>query len=238
MQANLQDQSSLLSLAELDLELARNKANTKKLAESLEVESARGKLLSESDRLIDARNALGDLELQLKRAENDLELVERRLSQDQERLAKAQNQKDAEGLQHEIESLKLRKSELEDAEIGILDELEKQKQLVQEITNARNSAEAELEQIQLTQRSQEAELVNQATQLEAKRQQIVSSISPELVVSYEAKAKRGTAVGRLIGRDCGACNLSIMATVLDEISQLPQDQLPECPSCQAYLVRS
>lgn len=238
MQANLQDQSSLLSLAEVDLALSRNRVSTKKLAESTEVDAARGRLLGQSDRLIDARNALSDLELQLKRSETDLELVEKRLNQDEERLSKAQNQKDAEGLQHEIQSLKLRKSDLEDVEIGILDELEKQKQLVQEITNQKKLAEAELEQTQLTQKNQENELGNQATELEAKRQQIVSSISPELVLAYEAKAKRGTAFARLMGRDCGACNLSIMATVLDEISQLPLDQLPECPSCQAYLVRS
>jgi predicted nucleic acid-binding Zn-ribbon protein len=86
--------------------------------------------------------------------------------------------------------------------------------------------------------SELAELGAQAERIQAERKNILSGIDQELAAAYERKYSRGVAVGRLAGRDCGACRLSITATSFEELMALPQEDLAECPNCQAFLVRS
>lgn len=237
MKANLQDQKSLLDLAQIDLELIRNASDKSKLEAGTETQTANAALLALSDQLIDARNRVGDLELELKRAENDLELVENRIEKDRQRLATTSSPKDAQGIEHELETLAKRKDELESAELVIMEELEKVQLDLQSVTEQKLVAEQKLASLRESMASDIASLDALKAELTQKRQALVATINPELAVAYQRKAERGVAVGRLTGRECGACRLSITATNLDEIIALPADEIAECPSCQAYLVR-
>ncbi len=238
MKANLQDQKSLLELAKLDLELVRNASEKAKLLASTEIESASNLGLDLSDQLIDARNRVGDLELELKRSENDLELVENRIAKDKERLATTSSPKDAQGIEHELTSLAKRKSELEDAQLAILETLDSVRSELLSATERKQASEQELARLQRELASSIDELDSKRSELVASRQKLVATLDPELATAYQRKADRGSSAGQLIGRECGACRLSITATNLDEITALPADEIAECPNCQAYLVRS
>lgn len=238
MKANLQDQKSLLELAKLDLELVRNASEKAKLLASTEIESASNSGLDLSDQLIDARNRVGDLELELKRSENDLELVENRIAKDKERLATTSSPKDAQGIEHELTSLAKRKSELEDAQLAILETLDSVRSELLSATERKQASEQELARLQRELASSIDELDSKRSELVASRQKLVATLDPELATAYQRKADRGSSAGQLIGRECGACRLSITATNLDEITALPADEIAECPNCQAYLVRS
>jgi predicted nucleic acid-binding Zn-ribbon protein len=61
---------------------------------------------------------------ELKRAESDVELVEGRITKDSERLVHTASAKDAQGLEHELETLRRRRSDLEDIELAIMERLE------------------------------------------------------------------------------------------------------------------
>ena len=238
MRANLQDQESLLELAQLDIDLVRNAAERAKLLASKEIEAASFLALSLSDQLIDARNKVGDLELELKRSENDLELVEARIAKDKDRLVNTSSPKDAQGIEHELTSLAKRKSELEDLELSVLEELEKVRLELDAVSNSKQVAESDLSRLREGLSSSVIALDSERERLSASRQKLVATLDPELAVGYQKKADRGSSVGRLIGRECGACRLSITATNLDEILALPADEIAECPNCQAFLVRS
>jgi uncharacterized protein len=238
LKANLQDQKSLLELARLDLELVRNASEKAKLLASTQIESTSNLGLDLSDQLIDARNRVGDLELELKRSENDLELVENRISKDKERLATTSSPKDAQGIEHELTSLAKRKSELEDAQLAILEVLGLVRSELIAATQNKQDAEQELSRLEQELASNLNELEAKRSELVATRQKLVATLDPELSTAYQRKADRGSSAGKLIGRECGACRLSITATNLDEIIALPSDEIAECPNCQAYLVRS
>lgn len=238
MKANLQDQKSLLELAQLDLELVRNASEKAKLLASTQIESASNLGLDLSDQLIDARNRVGDLELELKRSENDLELVESRIAKDKERLVTTSSPKDAQGIEHELTSLAKRKSELEDAQLAILEILESVRSELVSATQNKQDAEQELARLQRELSSSIEDLDAKHSELAASRQMLVATLDPELSTAYQRKADRGSSAGKLIGRECGACRLSITATNFDEIMALPADEIAECPNCQAYLVRS
>jgi predicted nucleic acid-binding Zn-ribbon protein len=86
--------------------------------------------------------------------------------------------------------------------------------------------------------SELADLGSQAEKIQTERKSLLSGIDQELAAAYERKFSRGVAAGRLSGRDCGACRLSITATSFEELMALPSEELAECPNCQAFLVRS
>ena len=238
MKANLQDQKRLLELVDLDLSLVRNAGDKAKLLSATAISEANENALALSDHLIDARNRVGDLELELKRSENDLELVENRIAKDNQRLSSTSSAKDAQGIEHELTTLAKRKSELEDTELGIMEVLETVRAELSAAEKAKASAENELTQLRSALATDTAELDSARAELSSKRSALVSLIEPELAVAYQRKADRNVAAGRLVGRECGACRLSITATNLEEILALPADEIAECPNCQAYLVRS
>jgi uncharacterized protein len=238
VKANLQDQKRLLELVDLDLSLVRNAGDKAKLLSATAISEANEKALALSDHLIDARNRVGDLELELKRSENDLELVENRIAKDNQRLSSTSSAKDAQGIEHELTTLAKRKSELEDTELGIMEVLETVRAELSAAEKAKASAENELTQLRSALATNTAELDSARAELSSKRSALVGLIEPELAVAYQRKADRNVAAGRLVGRECGACRLSITATNLEEILALPADEIAECPNCQAYLVRS
>ena len=238
MKANLQDQKRLLELVQLDLDLVKNASDRAKLLAATDIQIASEKALALSDQLIDARNKVGDLELELKRSENDLELVENRIAKDNQRLATTSSSKDAQGIEHELTTLAKRKSELEDAELGIMEELDRVRAELGAAEAAKSAAEAELGALREALSSNTSALDSTRAELTSKRVALVGLIDPELAIAYQKKADRAVAVGRLSGRECGACRISITATNLEEIVALPADEIAECPNCQAYLVRS
>jgi predicted nucleic acid-binding Zn-ribbon protein len=238
VKANLQDQKRLLELVQFDLDLVKNASDRAKLLAASDIQIASEKALALSDQLIDARNKVGDLELELKRSENDLELVENRIAKDNQRLSTTSSAKDAQGIEHELTTLAKRKSELEDAELGIMEELDGVRAELAAAESAKSLAESELSALRTALASNTSSLDEQRAELTAKRVALVGLIDPELAVSYQRKADRTVAVGRLTGRECGACRISITATNLEEIVALPAEEISECPNCQAYLVRT
>ena len=238
MIASLADQKQLLAIASHDVELARISNSRKQAQAEAELDSASSETLRLSDLLIDARNAVGELEMELSRAEADLELVANRIVKDKQQLSSTSSAKDAQGIEHELVTLATRKNELEDAQLQIMELLEAAQQVHQKLKQEKQAADATLAALQQRISLELADLGAQAEKIQAERKNILSAIDQELAAVYERKYSRGVAVGRLTGRDCGASRLSITATSFEELMALPQEELAECPNCQAFLVRS
>jgi predicted nucleic acid-binding Zn-ribbon protein len=104
MIASLSDQKQLLAIAACDVELARISNSRKNAQAETELDSTSANCLRLSDELIDARNVVGELEMELTRAEADLELVANRISKDNQLLVTTSSAKDAQGIEHELTS--------------------------------------------------------------------------------------------------------------------------------------
>ena len=238
MIASLSDQKQLLAVAACDVQLARISNSRKNAQAETELESKLAECLRLSDELIDARNAVGELEMELGRAEADLGLVTNRISKDNQLLVTSSSAKDAQGIEHELKTLGTRKIELEDAQLQIMELLETAQIGHENLKQKKVSADEALASVQQRIASELADLDSQANSFQAERAELLGSIDQELSLAYERKFSRGVAVGRLSGRDCGACRLSITATSFEELMALPPEELAECPNCQAFLVRS
>ncbi len=237
MKATESQQSDLLSLANLDLEISRSKSAIKNLSSGAQFSELREAQRGLAAKLIDARNALDTVELELKRSEADLALVEQRIAKDQARLNSTNNSKDAQGIQSELESLARRKSDLEDIEIAILDQQEAAKAVFATVSVDKAAVDDELAK---GEPANEAEIMKLRSGLDLMtndRAQQAARIAPELIELYDKKAARGVPVARLIGRECGACRISLGATAFNELESLARDDIATCPECQAILVR-
>lgn len=238
MIASINDQKHLLALAALDVELSRISNSKKQAQAETEFEAASAETLRVSDLLIDARNSLGELEMELSRAEADLELVANRINKDKQLLSSTSSAKDAQGIEHELATLGARKAELEDTQLQIMELLEKAQLEHDELRASKTAADLALSTLEQRISLELAELNAQSEKLNLERSTLVAGLDPELAAGYARKYARGVAAGRLSGRDCGACRLSITATSFEELMALPAEELAECPNCQAFLVRS
>lgn len=238
MIANEQEHKKILSIAACDVELAKL-SNARNIAEApVELGAASAVTLQLSDHLIDARNAVGELEMELSRAEGDLELVANRIKKDKLLLSTTSSSKDAQGIEHELETLSTRSNELEDAQLQIMELLEVATTKHENLKNEKSAADSTLAALESRIAAELQAIKSQAEAIRLDRSALLASVSPDLAAAYERKFSRGVAAGRLAGRDCGACRLAITATTYEELMNLPSDELAECPNCQAFLVRS
>lgn len=237
MKATPQEQADLLALAEIDAELARLRRAVEAAANPAITQALRDEQRELASKLIDARSHLESLQLEAERAQEDLEVVEQRIAKDQQLLGATSSTKDAQGIQHELATLQRRKSELEDVQIALLDRIEQAESANQVVSDQKADVDGRLSAATA---QAEAELIKARSGLDlvaTKRQQHSARMNKDLVEFYEKKSKRGVVAARLLGRECGACHMTIGATALAEIAALSADEIATCSECQAVLIR-
>jgi len=237
MKATAQNQETLLELNRIDLQLRRNQRAIDEITLGAEVQAQRQLLLANSERLLVARNEMDALELELSRAETDLSLVEGRIAKDESRVLQSSNQKDVQGIQSELQSLSKRKSELEDAELVLLERKDVINQNLQTIGAERTEIQTRLEELEQQQTAGLAKLNSGQQLLREDRARNLALLTGELADHYEKLFAKGVGVGRLDGLICDACGMTLSGDSLDSVRNTPADELAHCGECGAILVR-
>lgn len=238
MKATAQQQETLLELSQIDMRIRRAHLEIEKVSSADEIEAVRTELLATGESLRVARNLLDELGLDLRRAEQDLELVEQRIRKDNERLKQSSNPKDVQGIQHELISLAKRQSTLEDAELALIEKVEAQQIQVEEIMQQRESLTAKMASLEAEAASATAKLKSGLALLNQDRQRAKEHVGAELAEHYEKLATKGLSAGRLTGSACPVCGLLLSGSNLDEIRATSSDELAYCPECGGLLIRS
>lgn len=233
-QNQLQD---LLELTATDMHLARSRQHIEDLKQDPVLLTLQAKFRQSSADFLAANNRLDDLKLELSRLETDLGLVEKRISKDNADLLNTSVVKNAQGIQSELKTLAKRKSDLEDAELAIMDAMGEAESVAAALRQSRAEIEAELTKTNQRLESEFNKIASGIELTSADRKQLAERLTHELLELYAQKAKRGTPVARLSHRECGACRVNIGATDLAEINHAPADELVTCPECNAILVR-
>lgn len=238
MKASPADQRRLVDLAALDTAIQaadharRNPAQAARVHELL---GQRQTLSAELSRVLGIRD---DVAAELARLESDVAVVDARAARDAERLAATSSPKDAQGLEHELASLAKRKSDLEDAELELMERLEAadsdvaaQEALIAQTNDegARLSAEAKAAVADATARG------DQATR---DRTAVAAALPADLAALYERIAARGTGAALLTRRTCGGCRMVLSGTDLQRLRQAVDDDVITCPECGCILVRT
>jgi len=237
MKLDKASQSALLRLSEVDMAIVHIKKEITKAIESPELVELRNIQSELAGELIAARTIVENFASAQHRADDDLHLVDERIAKDKDRLAQTASPKDAQGLQSEIQSLERRKSDLEDAELELLAELEKANTELLEVTERKLANSVELEALQQKIQVHIDELKSKGRKHTADREILIGKISDEVLKKYATLAARQVAVGAIENRSCTACRMGLTANVIDGINSLSEDELGVCPECQAFIVR-
>jgi predicted nucleic acid-binding Zn-ribbon protein len=237
MKATQNQQQDLLHLHTLETEIKRKRAAIQAISQSAELVALRSAQMLQATALITAHNAVEATELELKRADTDLQLVVDRISRDQVRLQNTASPKDAQGIQSELESLSKRQSDLEDATLFVMERLEALKAEYEALNTEKASTDAALAALESSGEAEILKLTSGGELLVQEHRALKSRIEPQLLELYEKLASRGVPIGRLEGRECGACRMAMGANAFETLSKLSIDEFARCPDCQALLVR-
>jgi len=121
VKADPEVQLRLLDLQAHDAALARLEHRRRTLPELAVIADADTRLAALRADVVRAETEVGDLDRELRRLEDDVDQVRRRAERDQQRmLSGAVPAKELESLQHEVETLTRRQSDLEDTEHPLL----------------------------------------------------------------------------------------------------------------------
>lgn len=239
MKADPADQKRLLDLQDLDVKLARAAATLKKLPEQERVDQAEAALAAARATEREGLHALEELQAELSRAENDVELVEKRIAQDQERSEHTSSAKDAVGLEHELATLRERLAVLEDVELEVMGRVEEAEKTLATSSAATAKADAELDTARSEAERVRAELGAEQTEWQQQRAELVSSLPSDLVELYERQRERyGFGASLLRARISEASGVTLTESDLQTIRQAPADEVVICPDSNAILVRT
>lgn len=222
----------LYQLQEIDLEIESDRQALEQIAsqlgESQAVVEARSRLTSEQQRLDEAKKEQRSAEWEIADLGSKITTLEKKLYS-----GEITSPKELTNLQHEIEGLKARRSQLEDKALEIMDQVELSEASVATISGELKTREAEW-QVKQQQLSTEMEQLKAAlSDLEDKRQLVAAEIDPQTVEFYhELKKQRRTAVAKVEQGICRGCRISLSTT---ELQQARGNRLVQCSSCGRIL---
>src|SRR3954464_7443584 len=136
--------------------------------------------------VVRAETEVRDLEREVKRLEGDVETVRSRAARDQQRLdAGGITARETTGLQHEMQSLARRQSDLEDQELELMEQLETAEAALDEAREGQQAARAGLERAQQLRDDALADIADGTAQHEAARAGAAARIPADLLALYE-----------------------------------------------------
>ncbi|MGA1420443.1 MAG: zinc ribbon domain-containing protein [Ilumatobacteraceae bacterium] len=146
--------------------------------------------------------------------------------------------REAEALQHEIETVRAERSANDDKELLLLETSERLEQHLQQL--AEKIIAQSLAVATATEALNEALKIcdSQKKSLDEKRLAVAGAIDSKLIKLYDVKRTKRTtpAVADLHGSKCQSCHLDLSVVELSALKKLGADELAECPNCDCYLV--
>lgn len=237
MKATPDIQKLLLNVAELDLAISRSEQDVQNILKGEKLSVLRDELASVNEKFLGLRNQEENFAKEIEKVATDLASVEKRIDHDRKLVNTSSSAKDIDGIEHEIRSLKVRKSDLEDLELSLMGSLEQAQVDRAEVEAIKVSLASQIAELES---SVEALLVKAKSALALSVQERASKLAalPEdLANRYLKLASRSVGAAALVGRECGACRIALTAAAYDEVVATPVDEIPSCPNCQALLVR-
>jgi predicted nucleic acid-binding Zn-ribbon protein len=188
-----------------------------------------------------AEATVSDLQRELDKAEADIEQVRLRKSRDEQRLASGAitASKQLQELEHEVGTLARRQSDLEDAELEVMETME----TAQATLDALLAERASHEQARAAQAAaRDAAWVQIDADLvasRAEREVVAGEIPADLLALYEKirVAEGGVGVGAVARGACSACRLDLMQNEKAEYRAAPVDEVLR-HECRRIIVRT
>lgn len=235
-------QLKLLELQKLDSHLDSLRHRLAKLPEAAEVNRLRNTQTEFKIREVAGITEVADRELDLAKAESDVEAVRLRAGKDQELLDSGaiSDPKQLTELQHEVGSLGRRQSELEEVELQVMEQLEDATSSLANVRGVLAVTETDLAAAETALTVVEAEIGADQANTEAERTRVAAEIPADLLKIYEKVRLDTGGVGAAMlqhGR-CQGCGMQLTPVALSTARSAASTALLRCDECRAVLVRT
>jgi uncharacterized protein len=240
VKADPESQRRLLDLQAIDTSMAQLAHRRRNLPELPELDRLARELSGLEDERVRAQVAVDDLDRDIARMEKDVEQVRVRADRDRARLdAGTGPAKELEALQHELGTLARRQSELEDAELELMEQREQSQATLDQIEERLRAARATRDE---TEQRRDATLADLDAEHEAKtaaRAPIVADLPADLADLYE-KVRETTGIGAALLRAgrCEGCRLELSGSEKARVRSADPDEVIRCEECRRILVRT
>ena len=235
-------QLRLLDLQHLDSAADRLTHKRKTLREIAEISRLDEALSRLRDDIVMAEVVVQDLQREMDKAEADIEQVRTRKARDEERLASGAITvpKQLEELQHEVATLVRRQSELEDAELEVMERMEDAAGTMTALSTERDELDAAREKAVAQRDEQWQQIDTELAQLGDDRGALAAELPADLLALYEKirAAEGGVGAGAVERGRCGACHLDLMANEKADLRVAAPDDVVRHDECRRILVRT
>jgi len=222
----------LYQLQEVELEIESNEQALAQIASQL----------GESQAVVRARTELKlkqqhleELGRQQHSAEWEVEDLVNKLTPAEDKLysGRIKNPKELANLQHEVDGLRIRRSQLEDKTLEIMGQVELSTASVATLSDELRTLEAEWHSQQQRLSTNMEQLKTTLSDLKHKRQLLSANIDPQAIEFYqELKKQKGRAVAKVEQGICRGCRILLPTT---ELQRARSDSLVQCSSCGRIL---
>ncbi len=235
-------QLRLLDVQQLDIEIDQNRHRASELPAIATANELAARQAALRDHTVAAATRASDLSRELRKAESDVEQVRARAERDSTLLASGSvtSPKQLADLEHEVASLAKRQSDLEDAELEVMEAVEVAEAEHAQLVEQSERVAGELAEAVAARDAALAELDADLTDLQARRAEAVAGIPAELLALYvKIRDDRGGIAAALVKQArCEACRLQLPPGDLDEIAAAAPDEVVRCPECRSILIRT
>lgn len=241
MKAAPADQRRLLDLQAIDTALQQLAHRRKTLPQIPALHAIGGRISAMDDERIKAQVAVDDIDRDITRLDRDVEQVRTRAAKDRARLdAGTGPARELEALQHELTSLARRQSELEDAELELMEQREAAQAAVDDAL-ARIAAAREQEATLTAERDHDlGEITRDEEWKSSSRKPLAADLPADLVALYDKVRESSGGLGAALVRSgrCGGCRIELAGADRARVRAADPDDVVRCEECQRIMVRT
>ncbi len=230
---------ALWDLQQLDTALHQLQRRLTRLPEAETFAAAERQLAEHRAAIAAAGAQMSEAETTIETIEHESEVLTAKRTRLEQQLKIVTETRQADALNHEIETLNAHRDELDDRELEAMEQQSQAEQRLAELAGnedsvvaIRESAAAQLDVAKGAGADEEADLT-------AKYDAARAALTGEEVALYDQQRERhgGIGIAKLVGVKCDGCHLDLSRAEVDAIKALPADELVDCPQCGRVLVR-
>ena len=232
----------MLDVQTIDSALAQLEHRRKSLPEHAEINALTAAVATNSADVVAAETAVSDLEAEQNRAEAEIQPVRERLNRNQTRIADGTiaDPKALSSMVEEVAHLQRRISDLEDAELEIMEQLESATSTLERLRVKAGELDRQLADAVARRDQAVAAIDVQVDQQRAEREELSPLLPADLLALYDkiGKSHNGVGAAELRQRRCTGCQLEVNAADLRVFAAAADDDVLRCEECSRILVRT
>jgi predicted nucleic acid-binding Zn-ribbon protein len=235
-------QLKLLDLQQVDASLDQMAHRLQTLPELATLAQLAERRTDLTDRYGRLKTETDDLSRAQRKADADVEQVRDRRTRNRARIdgGLISDPKQLQAMQHEVQTLDRRISDLEDSELEVMERLEEAQSGLESLGKELVQIESDIAELSRRRDTAVAEIATRQQEALAERDLIAGEIPDGLLALYEKLRSQlgGVGVGALQHRRCGGCQLNVGAADLARMATAPSDEVLRCEECNRILVRT